>query len=408
MLKSLQDLIGTTQANHKTMIHQLHQFCHINSGTENLNGLKEMHQTLMSAFTPLADEIESKVFPEIPLITMAGERIYKPCGKGLLIRKRPEKKRRVLLCGHMDTVYGVDHPFQSLTYIDDNRVNGPGVSDMKGGLIVILHALSGFEKTPFATDLGWDVFINADEEIGSPASAAYLEELSKDYQAALVYEPAMTESGTLAKNRKGSGKLTLIATGKAAHAGRSFYEGRNAICYLAEMLLDIHALNESKENFTINIGKISGGDALNIVPDKAVAKLDVRITHPDDEDLIRQKINSIIQKHQHKDYSLTLEGDFGRPVKRINPATERLFKRIQNIGSDLGLSIDWKDSGGCCDGNNLASHGLPVMDTLGVRGGNIHSSDEYILLDSLVERSCLSALLLVDLAQGGLEDLSKQ
>ncbi|GGI75766.1 hydrolase [Legionella impletisoli] len=408
MLTSLQDLIESTKANHKTMIHQLHQFCEINSGTENLNGLKEMHQTLMSAFTPLADEIESKVFPEIPLITLSGEQILKPCGKGLFIRKRPEKKRRILLCGHMDTVYSIDHPFQSLSYIDDNRVNGPGVSDMKGGLIVILHALNAFEKTPFAGDIGWDVFINADEEIGSPASASYLEELAHKYQAALVYEPAMNESGTLAKNRKGSGKFTLIATGKEAHAGRSFYEGRNAICYLAEALLDIHALNQEEESFTINVGQVLGGTALNIVPDKAVAKLDIRITYPEDEQSILQKINQIIQKHQRNDYGLSLKGNFGRPVKRINPATERLFRRIQNVGEDLGLTIDWKDSGGCCDGNNLASHSLPVIDTLGVRGGNIHSSAEYILLDSLVERASLSALLLVDLAQGGLEDLSKR
>jgi glutamate carboxypeptidase len=278
---------------------------------------------------------------------------------------------------------------------------------MKGGLIVMLHALSAFEQSPLAHQMGWDVLINSDEEIGSPASSIIFDKLAPDYQAALVYEPAMTATGTLAKNRKGSGKLTLIATGKAAHAGRAFDEGRNAICYLAEAVTAIHALNGLRDGVTINVGKIAGGEALNVVPDKAVAQLDIRISLPEDEFWVRSALDHIIIKMKHPDYSLTIHGGFGRPVKRVCAATERLFQRVQNIGKELGLSIDWKDSGGCCDGNNLAYHGLAVLDTLGVRGGNIHSPEEYILLDSLSERSALSALLLIDLAQGGLEDLKK-
>ena len=215
----------------------------------------------------------------------------------------------------------------------------------------------------------------------------------------------MTATGTLAKNRKGSGKLTLIATGKAAHAGRAFAEGKNAICYLAEAICAVHALNGQRDGVTINVGKIAGGEALNVVPDKAVAKLDIRISLSEDEYWVRTELDKIINRLKRQGYSLEVHGTFGRPVKRVCTGTERLFQRVQLIGKELGLSIDWKDSGGCCDGNNLAHHGLPVLDTLGVRGGNIHSSEEYILLDSLPERAALSALLLLDLAQGGLEDL---
>jgi glutamate carboxypeptidase len=255
--------------------------------------------------------------------------------------------------------------------------------------------------------MGWDVLINSDEEIGSPASGSLFKEVAHRYQAALVYEPAMTPKGTLAKNRKGSGKLTLVATGRAAHAGRAFDEGRNAICYLAEAVTAVHALNGQRNGVTINVGKIAGGEALNVVPDKAVAQLDIRISLPEDEIWVRNELNKIIRQLERPDYSLSVHGTFGRPVKRVCSATERLFHRIQKTGEALGLTIDWKDSGGCCDGNNLAHYGLPVLDTLGVRGGNIHSSDEYILLDSLSERAALSALLLIDLAQGGLEDLIK-
>ncbi|CEK10494.1 hydrolase [Legionella hackeliae] len=405
MDQALKGLLPYLYAHENLMIEQLHQFCTINSGSENLPGLALMSEALEAAFKPLADDIQHHSLPTLTTINMKGEPITQRCGDILFIRKRPELKRRILLSGHMDTVFAANNPFQHLTYINDNQLNGPGVADMKGGLLVILHALSAFEGMPAAQQLGWDVVINADEEIGSPASSGFFDAIAANYQAALVYEPAMDPEGTLAKNRRGSGKLTLIATGKSAHAGRAFYQGRNAICYLAEAVIDIHALNGLRDGVTINIGKIAGGEALNVVPDKAVAKLDVRISKPEDEQWVRTQLDAIIAKMQRTDYSITVHGSFDRPVKRVCESTQKLFSRIQKLGRLLDLTINWEDSGGCCDGNNLARHGLAVIDTLGVRGGNIHSANEYILLNSLVERSALSSLLLHDLAQGGLEEL---
>lgn len=407
MMEPYKQLISTLSNNQELMVQQLHHFCEINSGTTNLQGLAQIATALSDAYNPIADAIEVKKLVPLPVINMSGDEALQRCGDALFIRKRPHLKRRILLSGHMDTVYPANSSFQKLTYINDNHVNGPGVADMKGGLIVMLHALAAFEQTEQATQLGWDVLINSDEEIGSPASSILFDELAPHYQAALVYEPAMTPTGTLAKNRKGSAKYTLIATGKAAHAGRAFAEGRNAICYLAEAVCEVHALNGIRDGVTINVGKIAGGEALNVVPDKAVAKLDIRISDPEDEIWVKNELAKIAQKLKRTDYSLTMHGTFGRPVKRVCAGTERLFQRVQHLGKELGLTIDWKDSGGCCDGNNLARHGLPVLDTLGVRGGNIHSHEEYILLDSLAERATLSALLLLDLAQGGLEDLKK-
>jgi glutamate carboxypeptidase len=405
---SLQTLIEYTKSHHDEMVHQLHEFCNINSGSDNLSGLKHMRTFLENAYQSIADDIETITMPQSSIITMDGQTNDLICGDALFIRKRPNAKRRILLTGHMDTVYSINHPFQTLKQLDENVVNGPGVSDMKGGLIVMLHALTAFESIFEQSDMGWDVLINADEEIGSPTSAALLDDLSSNYQAGLVYEPAMDKHGTLAKNRKGSGKLTLVAHGKAAHAGRSFYEGRNAICYLAEIIIAIHQLNGKRDGVTINVGKISGGDVLNSVPEKAVTKLDIRITQPEDEAWVRAELDNISQRHEKPGYTLEVDGAFSRPVKQVNAGTKALFERIQKVGKQLGIEIDWKDSGGCCDGNNLAQRGLPVIDTLGVRGGNIHSSDEYILLDSLVERATLSGLLLADLADGGLEQLVKR
>jgi glutamate carboxypeptidase len=407
MSNSYTAVISTVKNSQKIMEEQLHQLCIINSGTTNLAGLAQMSHALQSAYLPLADSIQIKKSTPLSLINMSGDTTVHHCGDLLFIRKRPLLKRRVLLSGHMDTVYDANSSFQKLTYLNDNRVNGPGVADMKGGLLVMLHALAAFEQDARSATLGWDVVINADEEIGSPSSSLFFNQIAANYQAALVYEPAMTDTGTLAKNRRGSGKLTLIAHGKSAHVGRAFEEGRNAICYLAEAIHNINALNGQRDGVTINIGKIAGGEALNVVPDKAVAKLDVRISHPEDEHWVRHELDKIMSQLKRPEYALVLHGEFGRPVKRVCSGTERLFHRIQHLGKALGLSIDWKDSGGCCDGNNIAQHGVPVLDTLGVRGGAIHSHEEYILLDSLSERAALSALLLIDLAEGGLEDLKK-
>ena len=391
-------LIADLLQNQATMVEQLHQLCLINSGTDNLNGLKKMAAALTQCFTPVADTIENQVSPPITTMDMNGKLTEQHVGNMLFLRKRPELSRRILLCGHMDTVYGVNNAFKSLRYLDQNTLNGPGVADMKGGLLVILHALSSFEQLDCAQQIGWDVLINSDEEIGSPASAVLIEKIAKDYEAALVYEPTMTPEGMLAKNRRGSGKFTLVATGKSAHVGRAFEEGRNAITYLAEAVMAIHHLNHQQEGITINVGKIAGGEALNVVPATAVAKLDVRISSTAQEGWVQEQLNGIIQTLQRPDYQLTLHGSFGRPVKTVNATTIKLFERIQLLGKSLGLTIDWQDSGGCCDGNNLAKQGIPVIDTLGVRGGNIHSPEEYILLDSLPERAALTLLILQDLA----------
>ena len=156
------------------MLQQLKMFCNINSGTNNLSGLAEMHQQLRHAFEPFAEHIETHPMPDTTFITMDGESINQKSGSALVIRQRPHLKRRVLLSGHMDTVYGIQHPFQQFTMIDSNTLNGPGVTDMKGGLVVMLHALKAFEQTDVASQLGWDVVINADEETGSVASSALI------------------------------------------------------------------------------------------------------------------------------------------------------------------------------------------------------------------------------------------
>jgi glutamate carboxypeptidase len=387
------------------MLDKLYSLCEQNSGSTNLEGLNNTKNMLVEYFSSIADTISEHSMPKLEHYSMQGKLIEQQYGDALLIRKRPELKRRILLVGHMDTVFPSHSHFQHIKKLDKNTLNGPGVADMKGGLVVMLHALQAFEKNAYASKLGWDVLINADEELGSPASSQLLAEVSTQIPLGLVYEPAMDVQGTLAKNRRGSGKLTFIVQGRSAHVGRAFHEGRNAIIHLAKLLVKIDALNGIKNNITLNIGKIEGGDALNQVPELAVAKIDVRIQSHTDELWVIEHIERLIQDFDNPDYHIKFHAHFGRPAKCITDQTEKLFKRIQAIGHGMGININWKDSGGCCDGNNLAALGIPVIDTLGVRGGNIHTDQEFILIDSLIERSLLTYLLLADLAKGSLEEI---
>lgn len=373
----------------------------INSGSYHLMGLKKMKQRLCLDFKPLAGEEKSICSSEIEEINDDGEKKKTQTGDILSISKHVNAPFKILLCGHMDTVFDINHPFQTVTEIDSNRLNGPGVTDMKGGLLVMLYALKALEQSPWAGNIGWQVIINADEEIGSLGSREAIKHAASDKDMALVYEPSMNEQGILAGDRKGSGKFSIVVKGRAAHAGRAFDEGRNAICLLADLVNHVQALNGEREGVTINVGYIKGGGALNVVPDTAVVKIDIRIKQMSDKEWFLTRINALCESYKNKEgFNVSLHGEFGRPPKQMSAETLALFKRIQSLGHMLNLNIDWAPSGGCCDGNNLASYGLPVVDTLGVRGANIHQSTEYLMIDSLVERAKLSALLLMELARG--------
>lgn len=376
-------------------------WANINSGSKHLAGLAIMHQTLLTAFSCLGGTIQTIPSNPFEVVNKEGELTLQKTGALLVIEKRWESaQNRILLCGHMDTVFDKTDPFQAVIETEDNVLNGPGVADMKGGLVVMLYALKAFEQSPEAKNIGWKVVINADEEIGSLGSNAFLKKCAHEASLGLVYEPSMTPEGLFAGERKGSGKFSIVVTGIAAHAGRDFYQGRNAISHLSSLICEIQKLNDPKESLTINIGLISGGVALNVVPNKAVTHIDVRFKNPSDKKFFLNKLNELIDNYNNAEgFSVKLHGDFSRAEKPLTPQTLKLFQRLKKIAKAINLPVAWQPSGGCCDGNNLSEYGLAVVDTLGVRGGKIHSNQEYILTDSLVERSQLSALLLYSLAR---------
>lgn len=391
------DWIAVQQA---AMVALTEDWANINSGSYNLTGLRNMRAALLQQFSSLGGEVEEIALAPITQINAKGEAVEVPMAEALSIRKHPHAKTQILLMGHMDTVYGVDYPFQTCTRVSDTIINGPGVADLKGGLVVMLHALMALERSPFAGKIGWQVLINPDEEIGSVASDPLMREAVRGKMLGLVYEPALAD-GTLAGVRKGSGNFTLVVRGRAAHAGRNPEEGRNAIAALAELTAQIFALNGKREGVTLNPGKIEGGGALNVVPDLAILRFNIRTREAADEAWVLAEIKRITDGLAAKDgYQTELHGHFTRKPKPITPEISRVFDLVQSAGRELGLTIGTKASGGCCDGNNLWHYGLPNVDTLGVRGANIHSAQEIVHLDSLTERAQLSALVLMKLASG--------
>ena len=380
------------------MLAQVRDWAAINSGSRNFEGLATMARRLADAFAILPGAVRLVGAPPVETVAADGRVETIEHGQHLCVSVRPQAPVRLLLTGHMDTVFAVDHPFQGQRWIEPGVLNGPGVADMKGGIAVMLAALAAIEGSDATATLGYDVIINSDEEVGSPSSAALLREKAAGKLAALTYEPALPD-GTLAGARAGSGNFAFIVTGRSAHAGRNPDEGRNALVAAADMAVRLKAA--SGAGFSCNPAKIDGGGPNNVVPDHAVLRVNFRPRTPLDEVAVRALIDATVAAvARDHDVVLHVHGGFGRPPKPMDAGAERLFGLVRACGVALGLDIGWRDTGGVCDGNNIAACGVPVVDTMGVRGGNIHSDAEFLLTDSLAERAQLSALTLMRIAQG--------
>lgn len=372
-----------------------------NTGSRNLEGLACFAVKAAEAFTPLGARIETRDPAPARTLDANGRLVDLAHGPNLLVTQRPEAPIQVLLTGHMDTVFPADHSFQTTTWLDDGTLNGPGVADMKGGLLILLHALQALERSPWAGAIGYRVILNSDEEVSSLGSAPLLQECGRIADLGLVFEPSMLPDGTLAGARKGIGTFAVSAHGVAAHAGRNPEAGRNAVLAIARYFVAIQTLHGAREGLTVNAARVEGGGPTNVVPDQAVGRFEVRAWTPEDAAWAETELHRLAAEVGAQcDVRLGLHGHFHRPPKPMTPETQRLFEAVRDCGRALGQSIAWRPSGGCCDGNNLAAVGLPVVDTLGVRGGKIHSTEEFCHVESLCERAQLAALLLMRLASG--------
>jgi glutamate carboxypeptidase len=381
------------------MLAQVQSWSAINSGTANLEGLARQAETLAHAFSALPGEVAFAAPASVSGVAPDGGEVDQVFGDHLVVRVRPDAERRFLLTGHMDTVFPANSPFQTMQWIDTETLNGPGVADMKGGLAVMLAALIAFEESPVAASVGYDVLVNSDEETGSLSSAPLIAELARGKAAALTYEPSALPDGTLAGARGGSGNFSAVVAGRSAHAGRNPGWGRNALVAAADLALRLKAMEAA--GLTINPARIEGGSANNVVPDHAILRFNIRPRSPVDAERFDRALYGVVSEVEAEhEVRIVLHGGITRQPKPLDAAAERLFELVRDAGAALSQSIAWQTSGGVCDGNNIAACGVPVVDTMGVRGGAIHSAEEYLIVPSLAERAALSAVVLHRLSGG--------
>jgi glutamate carboxypeptidase len=384
------------------MLNQVIELCDINSGTTNLEGLAQVKEKLANYFACLGGDLHFVDSDHDQILSDQGKELNSPLGQSIHIIKRPNADKKALLCIHMDTVYRANDPFQKCVLRDDGTVNGPGVADAKGGIIVMLHAVQALEASPFANNIGWEILLNADEEIGSPGSRHLIDSIAPRCDFGLLFEPALGDN-KLVSWRKGSGNFSLLVKGKSAHAGRAFAEGRNAVVMAAELASDVHALNSDPE-ITFNVAGINGGSPMNVVPEIGIVRVNVRVKTPAEQSMVERQLQSLVEKFNDRDgFTASMHGGFRSPPKPITEPMQQLMNRIERCGNTLDMDIEWQGTGGASDGNKFAAAGLPNVDSLGPCGGRIHSDQEFMIVESLVPRAKLAAMILMDSARATAE-----
>jgi glutamate carboxypeptidase len=300
--------------------------------------------------------------------------------------------RQVLVLCHFDTVWDVGQ-LQRMPIVEaDGRLHGPGVYDMKGGLVIAMLALRA------VTELGLDarrrivLLCTTDEEIGSASSREAIEDEARRSDAVLVLEPALP-GGAVKTSRKGVGVFDLVIEGIPAHAGAEPGRGASAITELARQVLALQALRDEGRGISVNVGVVSGGTRSNVVAERATAEIDVRVAALGDAREIEAAIRAV-RPHDPRT-RITIGGGINRPPMERTPGVAALYGVARSVAADLGFPLDEGGTGGASDGNFTAALGLPTLDGLGAEGDGAHAITEHVLVDSLPRRAALLAGILL-------------
>lgn len=315
-------------------------------------------------------------------------------GGHLLARPKAtaEDAPRQLLLGHCDTVWPIgtlkDMPYR----VEGGRIKGPGVYDMKGGLVQMLFALKALQFLGLKPALAPYVFINSDEEIGSFESTVYIEQLAQESERVLVLEPSLGPRGKLKTERKGVGHFHITIKGVAAHAGLDPEKGRSAILELSYVIQQLFAMNDPERGVSVNVGVIDGGLRPNVIAPASTAEVDVRVTTKEDARQIERAIRQLTPVTEGVE--IVTEGGVDRAPLERTPANQGLWRLAANAAKELGLDLEQGMAGGGSDGNTT-SQITATLDGLGAVGDGAHASHEFIYLDKMLERSALLSLLLL-------------
>ncbi len=350
----------------------LERMVNIDSGTGDIEGIKKISELIR---------------PRLREIGFSFEPVEAEDGSVHFHARRGSGKK-ILLLAHLDTVFSKGTAKTRRFHTEGDLAFGPGVSDCKSGVVTIIGALDELKRYQWP-DLEINCLFNSDEEISSPGSRKIIESLARDAAAVLVVEPAEMENITVA--RKGIGRFTLRVFGKAAHSGSNYLDGSNAILELAHQIIAIQGLSRVEEGITLNVGVIGGGAKPNIVPDYAVAEIDLRIIKPEQVELILKELREVTSVCKVLGNSTRLEGRITRPPMPSNETNLKLYEKIKSVGRSIGIELGALESGGGSDANFAAALGAPTIDGLGPIGGGHHSEAEYMNIPSLERRINLLA-----------------
>lgn len=310
---------------------------------------------------------------------------------------RPRERLRArpiqLLLGHIDTVWPEGTLATMPVQREGDRLRGPGVYDMKGGLTQIVFALRALRELGLEAPVTPVVFVNSDEEIGSRESTRLIRRLARVAHRAYVLEPSLGPDGHLKTARKGIGRFTLTVKGKAAHAGLNPEAGASAILELSHQIQRLFALNDPVAGVTVNVGMIDGGINPNVVAPESRAVIDVRVPTHEAARRVGQAIHGLTPVTPG--VSLKIEGALGRPPMERTPDGQELWSVAHNLGLELGLNLEQASAGGGSDGNTTSQY-TATLDGLGPVGDGAHAHHEFVVVDQLIERTALLALLLLE------------
>lgn len=296
-----------------------------------------------------------------------------------------------LLVGHCDTVWPVGTLAEMPFEVDDGHARGPGVYDMKAGLVQLVGALRALFDLGVECEVAPVVFVNSDEEAGSRRSTPTLVDLAARADRALILEPSMGPEGSLKTARKGGGSFIVEVIGKAAHAGLAPGTGSSAILELSLLVQQLFELNDPEAGVSVNVGVIEGGTRSNVVAERAKAVIDVRLARASDGPLLERRIRSL--RRTLEGSTVKISGGLGRPPMERTPRNRSLFRIAQHRARELGIEVGAAVAGGTSDGNTTSLY-TATLDGLGAVGDGAHSRGEHVLLEEMPLRAALLALLL--------------
>lgn len=354
----------------------LRQLVEIESPSHDKSSVDGVGQLITEECRQLEADLTIVEQPEV------GNHILARWGKG---------KNGILLLHHMDTVFPLGTLEKMPFYQKEDKTYGPGVLDMKGGIVITLSAIRRLltEKQMPARPV--TALFTSDEEIGSDSSRSLIEDLARESALVLVLESGLVD-GALKVWRKGVGEFHVKVQGRASHAGGAHEDGRNAIEEMAHQVLAIQSMTDYSKGTTLNVGLIKGGTASNVVPAECKSVVDYRVLVSEEADRVDKAMKSL--KPVTPGSSVSVTGGLNRPPMPNDDTMKKTFEKASQIAADIGMHLKSGGSGGGSDANFVAPLGIPVLDGLGTFGEGYHSEREYIFTESLYSRSELVAALL--------------